>query len=722
MKGDYDITSDSQESAGGVYQLHGHVVVELFDATFRADEAEYDENTHVFKARGNVYYRNYERNEILYCDTAEYNTDTGRGTFGHVRGFMKTRVVARPGLLLSNEAFYFEGKYAERFEDRYILHEGYITDCQMPSPWWTLSSDVFNIYPGDRAVTRNGVYHVRGVPVFFFPYFYKGLKKEPRKSGFLSPEAGHSSQFGYFFGLGYYWAISRSFDASYVAQDYTSRGYAHHIDFRGKPTNKSDFNLIFYGVNDRGVQQGGNAIKAGGFSLTGTGKIQFGNDWEARGNLDYLTSLLFRQTFTQSFNEAIYSAVTSTAFLEKHFGSYTFEAQASRNENFQDTVKDDFIIVRKLPEFDFSGRDHQLAGGPFPLWFSFDSSFGLYHRVEPAPQPGYYENAQFMPRGSFSPSVNTAAHWGGFSVVPSFTLHESFYGQTLVSGTVQNAALTRSVPEFDVDFILPSLSRIYNRKTFLGEKLKHVIEPRFGYRYVTGVSNFAETLRFDQFDLFSNTNEASAGFTNRLYARRGESTVEILSWQLFAKAFFDPTFGGAFVPGQRNVVLTAMDFTGFSYLDHSRRYSPVSSILRALPRPGVAVQWQADYDPLLHRLVNSTFSTDFRLRQYFISMGQNVVRPDAILSPAADQLRATLGYGQTNRKGWNAAFSTVYDYRQQIMQFAIGQLSYNTDCCGFSVEFRRIAFGTLNDNQFKFAYTIANIGTFGNLKKQERIF
>ena len=57
----------------------GHVVVELSDSTFRADEAEYDEDTHLFKARGNVYYRNYERNEVFYCDTAEYNTEEGYG-------------------------------------------------------------------------------------------------------------------------------------------------------------------------------------------------------------------------------------------------------------------------------------------------------------------------------------------------------------------------------------------------------------------------------------------------------------------------------------------------------------------------------------------------------------------------------------------------------------------------------------------------------------------
>ena len=73
--------ADSQESEGGVYHLHGHVVVELFNATFKADEAEYDENTKIFKAHGNVSYRNYDHNEVIYCDRAEYNTDTERGTF-----------------------------------------------------------------------------------------------------------------------------------------------------------------------------------------------------------------------------------------------------------------------------------------------------------------------------------------------------------------------------------------------------------------------------------------------------------------------------------------------------------------------------------------------------------------------------------------------------------------------------------------------------------------
>ena len=37
---------------------------------------------------------------------------------------------------------------------------------------------------------------------------------------------------------------------------------------------------------------------------------------------------------------------------------------------------------------------------------------------------------------------------------------------------------------------------------------------------------------------------------------------------------------------------------------------------------------------------------------------------DPIIAGSQNQLRTTFGYGDPNRKGWNAAFSSVYDFRQ----------------------------------------------------------
>jgi LPS-assembly protein len=39
------------------------------------------------------------------------------------------------------------------------------------------------------------------------------------------------------------------------------------------------------------------------------------------------------------------------------------------------------------------------------------------------------------------------------------------------------------------------------------------------------------------------------------------------------------------------------------------------------------------------------------------------------------------------------------------------------------MEYRRFALGTVrNENQFRFAFTLANIGTFGNLRRQASLF
>jgi LPS-assembly protein len=282
--------------------------------------------------------------------------------------------------------------------------------------------------------------------------------------------------------------------------------------------------------------------------------------------------------------------------------------------------------------------------------------------------------------------------------------------------------LNRTAPEVNVDLVLPTIERIYNHKTFMGDKLKHVIEPRLSYKYVTGVDNYLNTLRFDDIDLLADTSEVEIGITNRIYAKTGDTVREAFTWELYQKRFFDPTFGGAVVAGQRNVSMASLDLTGFSFLNGPRSYSPIVSIVRAIPKYGIAVQWEGDYDPLLHRLVNSMVSADIHYKRYFVLAGSNQVKPDPLVSPPANQFRAQFGYGDPNRKGWNAAFSTIYDFRLAIQEFAIAQVTYNTDCCGFSVEYRRFNFGARDDTSYRFALSIANIGTFGNLRKQERLF
>jgi LPS-assembly protein len=136
----------------------------------------------------------------------------------------------------------------------------------------------------------------------------------------------------------------------------------------------------------------------------------------------------------------------------------------------------------------------------------------------------------------------------------------------------------------------------------------------------------------------------------------------------------------------------------------------------------VTISWLTDYDPARHAFVDSSFQGDVRVKRYFVSIGSDQIKPDPIIAPPQNQFRFTVGYGDPNRKGWNTAFQTVYDVRLARLDFGIAQVTYNTDCCGLSLQIRRFDFGTRNENQYLISFSIANVGSVGNLKKQERLF
>jgi hypothetical protein len=66
----------------------------------------------------------------------------------------------------------------------------------------------------------------------------------------------------------------------------------------------------------------------------------------------------------------------------------------------------------------------------------------------------------------------------------------------------------------------PVIERTYDSSTvehLFGGEIKHTIEPELTYRYVTGISDFLNVLRFDDVDVASDTNELEYGVTQRLF-------------------------------------------------------------------------------------------------------------------------------------------------------------------------------------------------------------
>jgi LPS-assembly protein len=708
--GDVAIESVTQEKEGSTYHLRGAVRVETSDMLLKADELDWNEDTGEVNARGNVHFEHYTKGEKIDCDRADYNIDDETGKFYHVVGTSPAQVTARPGLLTSTNPYYFKGEWAERLKDHYILHDGFLTDCIVPRPWWILKGPVFDIVPGEQAIARRSWFYLRRLPLFYTPYFYKSLKKEGRRSGLLVPNFIRDSLHGEGASFGYFWAINRSYDLTYRGEYYSNAGLANHVEFRGKLDETTGFDLSYFGIHDT------TTVSDGGFRVNLLARSALGDGWQARVELDYLSSFVFLQNFTQSFNESVYSETNSVGFVTKHWSDFGVNFVVQRSVNFYDYLNPGATIeVRKLPEVDFITREHQIDLFKLPVWFSLDSSAGFMDRSQPQ-----FETRQFVDRLDFAPRVTTAFRWKGLQLIPTFGIRETEYGASFVNGQGTGNSVLRNSRDVTLDLMLPALERIFDAPDWIGQKVKHVIEPKITYKYVTGVDNFERIIRFDENDLLTDTNQIEFSLTNRLLAKDKNGTVtDFVTWQVRYDRYFDPTFGGAVVAGQRNVIASSIDLDGFAFLNGPRHSSPVVSVLRVQSKVGV--EWRTDYDPIIRRISNSSVSMDGRIKQYFWSVGHTLVRSDPLLAPSANQFRTRVGYGNPNRRGWNYGFDMYYDYRQGMLQYWQTQATYNTDCCGFSVQYRRIEVG-IPHSQFEASFAVSNVGTFGTLRKQDRMF
>jgi LPS-assembly protein len=770
---DVTIQALQQEKAGEIYHLRGDVDIRFRRFVLLADDATYDTATGEITATGHVVFDGGPHDEHLEADHATYNVRTDSGRFYEVHGTTGARFRGQQVILTSSNPFFFSGSLVEKDgPDHFVVHHGVVTSCQLPHPKWTFEARKITVDVGDEARMYHSTFRLAGIPIFYFPYVQHPVDQLGRQTGFLIPTIGQSSVKGTILGEGIYWAINREMDATLGAEYYSHRGWAQHGSFRARPSDHSYFNVNYFGVLDRGA--GTPKMDQGGEEVRANGEIQLPHGFRAVADIDYLSSFVFRLAFSETFTLAVNSEVRSNAFLSKAYKGYFFNLDFARYQNFESTTSGDLVTILHAPALDLSSVDHQLGRSPF--YWSYDAAVQGVSRREPQ-----FVTAPLAGRVDVEPRLAMPLFAGGWSFRPEIALRDTYYTQRLAPsgvptgglGAILDADVNRSAVETSLEIRPPSLSRIF-QKTVKDHVIKHTIEPRVIYRYVAGVDNLPAIIRFDARDILSNTNELEYGVIQRLYAKGTKSTEctnpaeqpeqapltvplpaapevnprkpvaaargcqpgppesrEVLSWEIAQKYFFDPTFGGALVAGRRNVLTTTADFSGIAFLTDPRRFSPVISRLRAYPGRATEVEWKLDYDTKKGFINASTTLVTHRFGDFFVAGSHAFLNvPGEILgsTPVAgpakfNQLRWLVGYGHPNKRGINAAANIGFDINSGSLQYSAFQTSYNWDCCGVSFEYRRFALGSVrNENQFRFSLSLTNVGTFGTLRRQERLF
>ena len=718
------IRADSQEKIGDLYQLSGRAEILYGMIRLTADRMEYDEVSGRLTATGSVHFFHLAEEADLQASRAEYNLQEGTGSFFDVEGSVGAQFSGGSSILTTTNPFFFTAERVDRERDNtYRVVNGELTVCTVPDPSWLVSTARATIQPGVAARLYSGKLHLWKIPVFYFPFLYKSLRRIPRTSGFLMPTFGNSSRLGAVIGDSFFWAINRSADLTLGAEYLSARGWSQQAAFRARPSGTSFLDVNYFGVVDGGygpekVDQGGRSVRA-----TGVASLPYG--FSGVLDLNYLSSLTFREAFTQTYLEAANSEVHTTGFVTKQFDSYSLNALFSRFENFQSVTPGDRVKIRHLPQLEFNSVDRPIWGNG-PLWLSWQSWIGSVSRSDPFRPSGPVVRTAALERMAFAPRLSLPLQWNGFHLTPAAGFRGIHYGKRLRDGQVSNDSLSQASREFSLEFAPPEFSRVFpSFGSFYSQPIRHVVEPKIAFRNISGVRDFEDILIFDEHDRLTNSREVEYSLTNRLLVRRGEGqgVKEVLSWELRQQYYLDTDFGGALLPGRRNVFLSSLDLTSNAFLDGPRRFSPLVSVVRFHPSPGYDIEFRQDYDTEQRRLTHGGLVGNAHWRQAFASVSHFFVRSSPILSPNFNQVGFTVGYGNQQRTGFNAAVAGAYDISSGFLQYSAFQTSWNNDCCGISFEYRRFALGPVrNENQFRLAFSLANIGTFGNLKRQERLF
>jgi len=749
------LEADQQRKEGDIYFADGNVDIHYNNLRLRADHVQYNTKTYVATASGHVLFD--ADTQHLTADSGELNVQSGAGVFENVRGAVTLEHPPNANLLISPNPLVFQSPEVRRLDPRtYSIERAWLTVCEPDKPSWKFFSSHATLHVDQSVAMVNADFRMFRLPLFYFPYASLPAGRNLRKSGFLIPEFADTSVKGVVLGDGYYWAPKDWADLSLGMAYLSKRGWQQNGEFRAKPWENVSISARYFGVIDRGLpepvlnSQGGQVLNSSGVPETalvsqGGHSDQFRisaelrDGWRAVADFNQLTSLIFQLVFAPTFGEAVNSEVRNAGFLTNDFRGYGIDFGATTYKNFVNAQPQVIEDVRAAPEARFVSAD-QSPWSNLPVYFGGDAFVGAVHRndedlvTDPTTGvqtvvPGII-SPTFVERSEVAPRVVMPLRWGPWlGVTTSFTARTTFYSAQLVGGAAESDPLRRTTGEVNVDLRLPTLERVWQTKS---GKWKHTIDPEIEYNFVGGVGAYGRYILFDEDETLTDTNDFVYSITQRLFRRVGNGQAnDLFTWKIAQAYYFDPTFGGALVPGTRNVFQALDEITPFAFADEPRRFSPIDSDMILSPGARYDAEIRLDYDTLRHRIttaeallkIHPTENINFTVAQFSIDNTAILPPYTADLQPAVNQVRAQAGYGSSNRRGWNAQAGIGYDIKENILQSQFVELSYNGSCCGISVEYRRLSLGVIRaENQFRVSLNIANIGTFGNLRREEKVY
>lgn len=681
------------------------VVIEYQDIKITADQAYYDFPTKTATLTGHV-----------VIDQGPTRLSGTKGIF-HLdtkTGILEDATADLP------PTYHIVARSIEKIgEATYRIDHGVFTACDMPNPEWSFSLSEATVTLDDYARMKNVAFKTGPVPVLFTPYMVWPTKVD-RASGMLVPGIGYSNRRGGYLGLSYYWVTGRPTDLTTAVDAYVDGSVGIGQEMRWRPTAESVGLFQGYVIRDRNatvcVPLAQAPDTSNGFCTLPDGSLgafafQTETRWKVR--LDHVADDLpfgfrgvlairdysdqqFLQDFERSFNLNSARQITSQGFLTRNFGSSSVNLRFERSETFYSST----VLQERFPSIEFFRRTAPIGRSPFYLALQSSLSALYVDKGRNLPR-GTYGRFDLHPVFSFPwkeiPWLSATAKAGG-----RFTGYSNSTNDLQAQFVDETA--TRSYAEAGLALVGPSFSRIYDVQVGPYQKLKHIIEPRIDYDYVSNVSDPARIPAFDEIDTVLGHNQVRYALVNRLLGRRAGglagSSEEIASLEI----------------AQTYALELPQTLFASTPVVTLRQLGPVEGTLRVSQSGLFHVDGRLIYDTFASQITATSVTAGASWQTNYVNASWFASRPvlttplpPGSASPNSDQIRFSAGVDLG--KSFRIDTSINYDVTQNLFQEDRSLLTYKGSCFTIFVELRQLRLPPTPRRDFRVVVNLKDIGT-----------
>lgn len=422
----------------------------------------------------------------------------------------------------SAERILFEG------EDQYRLENATFSTCQGPNPdWYGRIRDLGLDYEREEGEGRGAVLYFKDVPFLYAPLMSFGLNNQ-RKSGFLAPTFGATSNSGFDFAQPYYINLAPNYDAMITPRLVSKRGMMVNGDFRYltssysgelqaeympddslKGTSRHSYNLMHF-------QNFGNGL-TGRVDLQGASDDTYFTDLASRFAITSQTQLLRRGLLTYSGGWW-----TATAAVQSY---QTLQPDPTAPVAKPYSLEPQITLTARRPDF-------------YSTDFAFTGTYSDFRH------PTLDEGKRFYAYPTLALPLQTS----GLFLTPKVGLNMASYSLNRQQ-TTGDSSVSRAIPVFSLDG-----GAVFERDTsFRGTGFTQTLEPRLFYVRIPYKDqsntplfdtsapdiNFAQIFtenRFTGGDRVGDANQLTAAVSSRLI--RPDSGAEVIKAMVGQRFYF----------------------------------------------------------------------------------------------------------------------------------------------------------------------------------------